>query len=813
MRMLDALNRSSTRRRRLTAPIVLGTIAALCLAAWVPAGAVAQDQGSALLDVMSGGKRSKELRSIAEHMDAWLQFGKDIAAVAVADDKILTVPERSVSKRQIRLVPGQLGRTVVTITYTDGTNEQLLFAVKRDISVLETALAMIHPGITVDIAPDRDAVVLSGTVPSLDVSQQAVSIADSYMRAGRLAPPGEIGPQLPPTAARTTTRSADGTVLTETMSEFAQPEVRASVINLLRIQAMPVALEARLSSELKALGATTLDVRRVQQGTAPNDAKDVFVLSGTAPNNEAVLRATMLVRAAVGDYDSNRARVVVQVDVTDTPTSIEDVIETAIHQQLKATKVDVARVGSNDPSGDTDVLVLTGTVPNQTVLVQTLTLASKIFQQQEIVKRKRAGENKRTTEVTANGSTIVSETIPLTASSAADDIRPMADESGALRRSNGRSGAARGNDSALRSVFSAGGQSSSAGSGFDNLLDNLLEANLARAKAIELADGRIVSFLTVEDLPQVRVDIKLYEINRTALLDWDSNLNKLGVADFDTNGIDPNRVARSSDDSILTNATGDPILGATGSDVSNVVTFLEGGFGNRFQVGGGRFAIDAAFNLLETEGIARSIASPSLTVLSGETAAFGDGGSVSIRSSVSTTVGVNESAGVFSTVDQLSFGIQLAVRPLVDENGYITLDVVPSVSNPDFELTQLVRSSTGTPQETVAFAERSMRTSARLKDGETLLIGGLTDRARTDRTSDTPGLSKIPLIGWLFHDKRYDDKDRELVISVNPSIVREAPKNARLWAYPTSTELLPRSPKAQPASDAKASDAPNQGKK
>jgi Flp pilus assembly secretin CpaC len=410
-----------------------------------------------------------------------------------------------------------------------------------------------------------------------------------------------------------------------------------------------------------------------------------------------------------------------------------------------------------------------------------------------IVKRKRAGEDRKTTEITAGGSTIVSETVPLRVRDTASDVRATADESGALRKTTGQNAG----DSALLGVFSAGGQSSVGGTDFNTLINNQLETNIARAKTIELAEGRIISFLVVDDLPQVRVDIKLYELNRTALLDWDSTLNKAGVADFDTNGINPNNVSRQSDGSILTNANGEAVLGSRNTDIANVINFLEGGFGNSFKVGGGHFAIDAAFRLLETQGIARAIASPSLTVLSGELAACGDGGSVSVRSSITTNVGINDSVGVFSSVQKLSFGVQLAVRPLVDENGWITLDVVPSVSNPDFELTQLVRTTTGTPQETIAFAERSMRTSARLRDGDTLLIGGLQDRSRKDKMTDTPGLSKIPLIGWLFHDKSFEDKDRELVISVNPSIVREPLKEARLWAYPSANELMPRAPRKQ----------------
>ncbi len=43
------------------------------------------------------------------------------------------------------------------------------------------------------------------------------------------------------------------------------------------------------------------------------------------------------------------------------------------------------------------------------------------------------------------------------------------------------------------------------------------------------------------------------------------------------------------------------------------------------------------------------------------------------------------------------------------------------------------------------------------------------------------------------------DKGRELVISVNPTIVRETPKQARLWAYPTSSELMPQAPRKSSA--------------
>lgn len=195
-------------------------------------------------------------------------------------------------------------------------------------------------------------------------------------------------------------------------------------------------------------------------------------------------------------------------------------------------------------------------------------------------------------------------------------------------------------------------------------------------------------------------------------------------------------------------------------------------------------------------------------MLSGELAFFGVGGSVPVQNSVVTqfggTGGNTQAGGVSGILNQTverDFGIRLSVRPLVEEDGMITLDVIPSVSQPDADLTRQIRESTGQSLSTTAFQERSLRTSARMRDGGTLLIGGLTSHARTDNTNQTPFLHKLPIIGNLFKGYSYGDDDRELVIVVNPVIVREAPKEAPMWAFPDTHELMqstqPRSMKAK----------------
>lgn len=762
MRMLDALNSPRGPKKQTVAPLALGALAALCLMAAIPAAVAPQEQASALVDVLSGGKRSKDARMIQEHMDAWLTFNKDITKIASADDVVLKVPNETVQKRSIRLVPASVGRTVITLTYADGTTEQLVFTVKRDLSVLEAAMKSVHPSIEVDIAPDRDAIMLTGLVPDGSYSARAAQAASDYA-----------------SASRSDAKASNG-----------------KVINLIRVQEAATNLEQRLQGELARLGGQDTSVRRIQQGAVPDDAKDVFVVSGSLPDVQSLERASALARAATNDTEGKR--VVSQLQTNDRPTSIEQVIERSIHEQVGATKVKVSRVAQLDVSGDMDILVLTGSVPNQTALVQTLTLASKVFQQQELVKKRRAGEIQRVTETFAGGLTRTTES-PLSLRGSSDDIRVSADEGGALRTAQ-QSSSGQDASSGISGILGGGGDDSGASFGSDviQLLDNQLNRNIGRSKAIELADGRILSFLKVDDLPQIRISIKLYEINRNALLKWDANVTT-SLADFDVNS--------NSRPAGATPLTGDsPPIGVNNGDIQNIVGFLEGTATNQLLIGGDHFSLNSVFKLLESEGLARTLSSPTLTVLAGEVAAFGDGGTVPIPTSITTQFGTS-TGGIVAGTQQLSFGVQLAVRPLVDEDGYITLDLVPSVSKPDLELTALVRTTTGSPQQAVAFSRRSMRTSARLRDGETLLIGGLTEHSKKDSSDGTPFLSKVPVLGWLFSDKKHDDSDRELIITVNPTIVRDRNTTARLWAFPSASELMPRASRKSSESKAAMNDS------
>jgi Flp pilus assembly secretin CpaC len=776
--MLDAFNGMKPKKRVRMASFAMGAFLIAGFGAALPAiRGAKQDQPSALIDVLVSGKHQKESRSVVENSQALLEFSKDISErIAVGNEEILKA--EVITKKKILLAALKIGRTSLTVWFADGTTEQYMFSVVRDLSVLDAALKNIHPSIDAEIAPDRDAIVLSGTVPEVSYSTRAEEAALRYISAG--------------------TKSDSKTT--------------GQIINLIRIQNPGATIEARMKNEVERLGGKHVVVRRVMQGSEPNDNLDTFVIEGSV-RDEATLKKLkeIAARALPGTGKEKEARVVVSlVETSDRPTEIEEILESAIHDlgyvhvrvhkaALPADKSlsalgarpegSPSEVTGNGGPQESDIFVLTGTVPTQTALIRTLTLASKLFSQKELVRKQRDGEFMRTHEIDPSGATRTIDE-PLKLKSVVDDLKVIANESGALktRDANAFGG---GSGGGIGGILSAGGSNFGGGSGAARLLYNQLDSNIGRAKALEVADGRVVSFLTVEDLPQIRVDIRLVEVNRTALLSWNTD-HASKFTSFDLpSSIAPQQFVQNP-------VTGDfqpvPNVPQANTDLQGIISFLKGGLAGEFAASGGPIDVKAVFDLLESEGLSRTLTSPSVTVLSGELAFFAVGGTVPIEQTVTTSFGngiaTSANSGLLTGTVERPFGVQLSIRPLVDEDGFITLDVVPTVSNPDANLTAAIRAVTGTNPSTVAFQERAMRTSSRLRDGQTLLIGGLSQHTREDSSSQAPWVNSIPILGALFKGFSYADEDRELVIVVNPVIVRDMPKEAPLWAYPDSAELL-----------------------
>ncbi len=438
-------------------------------------------------------------------------------------------------------------------------------------------------------------------------------------------------------------------------------------------------------------------------------------------------------------------RVVNLIRVEDVPPPLERRLEAAL-EAAGGADIRVSRLTAGAlPDDSTDSFVLDGHVASQVELVRALLSAARVL------------------DPGASG----------------DSIRVIADEAGALGSGSVGVGGA-GTGATLGGVgISGAGQSANFGGG--GVTGNNLQANVARAKALSVLGGRILSFVEVDRIPQVRLETRLFEINRSRLRNWSPNFNIL-IGDTENVELLPSLT------SLITQGEDAPVI--TKGDVQGALSLLNGGtMLGGFQMVSDNLAIDLALNMLEQESIARALARPALSVLSGEVATFNAGGQIPITVTVDTTTSATSGALLSSTIFA-EFGVSVSVRPLVSEDDIITLDVTPSISQPDFDLTEELVDSTGSEQSTTAFQTRSLRTTTRVRDGQSFVIGGLLQTTMSRGTDFTPWFHRVPGLGWL--GKSRDDQRDELdfVIVISPSIVQEPIPRSNMWVYPTSFEML-----------------------
>jgi len=171
--------------------------------------------------------------------------------------------------------------------------------------------------------------------------------------------------------------------------------------------------------------------------------------------------------------------------------------------------------------------------------------------------------------------------------------------------------------------------------------------------------------------------------------------------------------------------------------------------------------ITAFVQLLQSEGLATILAQPKIMALSGQQAVFQVGGEIPIRI-VSSFI---------ANIEFKPFGTLVSFLPQVTEEGDIYLTVTPEVSQPDFN----------SPVEGIpTFRTRRASTSAHLRNGETLVLGGLLQTNRVENVSGIPYLMDIPLAGHFFRHTSYDDQITELMVLVTPRLVRPIAPGSRV---------------------------------
>jgi type II secretory pathway component GspD/PulD (secretin) len=173
--------------------------------------------------------------------------------------------------------------------------------------------------------------------------------------------------------------------------------------------------------------------------------------------------------------------------------------------------------------------------------------------------------------------------------------------------------------------------------------------------------------------------------------------------------------------------------------------------------------VRAVINALATQSRAKVIAAPHILVTDNREARIQVGQQVPIVTSTSYDTTVTSSRT--STIQYKDIGIILKVTPQVNESGLVALDLAQEVST--FSTIEL-----GTNETTIILNKAEATTNVVVKDGETIVIGGLIREDTSKSRTGVPWLTKIPLLGYLFGNTTDDETRTEIIILLTPHVVK-----------------------------------------
>ncbi|MBR0830206.1 type II and III secretion system protein family protein [Bradyrhizobium manausense] len=333
------------------------------------------------------------------------------------------------------------------------------------------------------------------------------------------------------------------------------------------------------------------------------------------------------------------------------------------------------------------------------------------------------------------------------------------------------------------------------------------ERAMAIATSTVAKGGVVVNAMSVAAPQQVMLEVRFLEVSREAGRNLGVNLyaanangtnvGNTGLGSTTAVGRAPiggvNSITRApttgntstlsnSSTSVGANPAGSlPILGTLGTLLGTAGGVAPAPFGSLLTSiirtsGGG--SVDLLISALETKGLARRLAEPNLTALSGDPARFLAGGEFPVPIPTQTTNGFPT-----ITIDYKKFGVELAFVPTVLSRGVINLRVEPSVSELDFANAVTIQGTT-----IPALTRRDARTTVELRDGQSFAVAGLLQTRNRQEVSQLPWIGSVPVLGTLFSSKSYQQEETDLVIIVTPRLVAPAAPGQQL-ASPLDSRL------------------------
>lgn len=173
------------------------------------------------------------------------------------------------------------------------------------------------------------------------------------------------------------------------------------------------------------------------------------------------------------------------------------------------------------------------------------------------------------------------------------------------------------------------------------------------------------------------------------------------------------------------------------------------------------------FQALERQNLTKTLAEPTLTAISGETASFLSGGEFPFPS------GLDDNGNPI--FEFRNFGIGLNFTPVVIDEGRINLQISVEISAIDNTLSLQINQTT-----VPGLSVKRTETTIDLPSGGTLMISGLLRDNLSDSILGFPYLKDVPILGALFRSTQFQKQETELVVIVTAYVAKPADKTAAL---------------------------------
>lgn len=261
---------------------------------------------------------------------------------------------------------------------------------------------------------------------------------------------------------------------------------------------------------------------------------------------------------------------------------------------------------------------------------------------------------------------------------------------------------------------------------------------------------KVMNMLAIQDNQQVMIKVVIAEMARETTKQFGVDVNaaiRAGSATFNLVTQNPFSLTGAA-------LSGTALAGAvstSGLDISSVV------------------------RALERQGLLKTLAEPTLSAISGESASFLAGGEFPIP------VGSDQN-GI--TIEYKPFGVALAFTPVVLSSGRISLRIKTEVSETTTDGSfALGNSNSNAIINIPGLSVRRAETTVELPTGGTLAIAGLIKEETRQSLDGVAGIKDLPVLGALFRSQEFQNSETELVVLITPYMVEPARREE--FALPT----------------------------